>query len=63
MSNYKTDIHFRPSTKTGNVKCLNGSAHVKETFDIRDVTCPKCLDKTDEDQERWWDQFFARKSK
>jgi len=63
MSDYKTDIHFRPSFRTANVKCLNGWAHVKETFDIRDVTCPKCLDKTDKDQERWWDEFFMKNPK
>lgn len=37
-------IHFRPSDKTGNVRCLNGSAHVRQTFDINSVTCPLCKD-------------------
>ncbi len=36
-------VHFRPSTETANVRCLNGSAHVSETFDINLVTCPLCL--------------------
>lgn len=36
-------IHFQPSTQTLNVRCLNGSAHTKQTMDIKHVTCPLCL--------------------
>jgi hypothetical protein len=38
-------IHFRPSEHTKNVRCLNGSAHVKFTYDIDVVTCPLCKDE------------------
>ncbi len=46
-------IHFRPISYKGlipisgvyNVRCLNGSAHVRETFNITEVTCPLCKDK------------------
>ena len=60
---YRTAIHFKPSTKTDNVKCLNGSAHVHYSFRIEDVNCTKCLDETDKDQEHWWDEFFTKNSK
>lgn len=44
-------IHFQPISYTGsipiagthNVHCLNGSAHVRYSKDIKDVTCPLCL--------------------
>ncbi len=44
-----TLIHFRPMkytpgmSGTGNVRCLNGSAHTQETTDIKQVTCALCL--------------------
>jgi len=37
-------IHFRPSSQTRNVRCLNGSAHVQTSSDINKVTCPLCKD-------------------
>ena len=48
---YKTATHFKPLSKiTSNVRCLNGSAHVKTTTHIEDVTCALCLDaKTHQD--------------
>ena len=45
-------IHFRPDPKNGNVGCLNGNAHARDTFDINLVTCPKCLDR--DDNKYWW---------
>lgn len=38
-------IHFHPLPFNGNVRCLNGSAHVSYSYDIKDVTCPLCKDK------------------
>lgn len=38
-------IHFCPSVDTYNVRCLNGSAHARRTENIKEVTCPLCLDK------------------
>ena len=35
--------HFRPYGSSGNVRCLNGSAHARSTNDINKVTCLKCL--------------------
>jgi len=42
---YLDAVHFRPMQDNSNVRCLNGSAHLKETRDIRLVTCEKCLNK------------------
>ena len=39
-------IHYTPSNQTGNVRCLNGSAHAERTNDMRFVTCPLCLKPT-----------------
>jgi hypothetical protein len=36
-------IHFRPFGDNGNVRCLNGSAHARNTNDLKRVTCLKCL--------------------
>ena len=44
-SNYLTQTHFQPIQNYMNVRCLNGSAHIKKTTDINKVTCPLCLDK------------------
>jgi hypothetical protein len=41
---YRKAVHFRFSEKTGNVKCFNGSAHIRSSFDIINVTCGKCID-------------------
>ena len=47
-----TFIHHMPEAyiKVGgirhyNVRCLNGSAHVKVTYKKTEVTCPLCLDE------------------
>ncbi len=48
-------IHFRPSNKTANVRCLNGSAHVSETFDINYVTCELCKDSNT--NKKFWVRF------
>ena len=37
-------IHYRPFKDNRNVRCLNGSAHVRTAFDLKDVTCPICKD-------------------
>ena len=37
-------IHFRPFNDSGNVRCLNGSAHAHYSTDINKVNCLKCLD-------------------
>lgn len=39
----KDVVHFQPFRDNHNVKCLNGNFHAKRTFNINDVTCPKCL--------------------
>jgi hypothetical protein len=39
-------IHYMPSERSYNVRCLNGSAHVRRTNDIKVVTCPLCLDES-----------------
>lgn len=39
----KEIIHFRPYWNSRNVHCLNGSAHVNATSNIKEVTCLKCL--------------------
>lgn len=45
MSDYRTQVHFLPMPgKNTNVRCLNGSAHIARTSDIKEVTCPLCLD-------------------
>ena len=36
-------IHFEPFRDSGNVRCLNGSAHARYSNDINRVTCTKCL--------------------
>lgn len=41
---YKKAVHFLPSSKDGNVRCLNGSLNLTKTYDITLVTCPLCLD-------------------
>lgn len=38
-------VHYRPRTDNHNVRCLNGSAHIKRTTDITKVTCEKCKDE------------------
>jgi len=38
-------VHFHPMDDNGNVRCLNGSAHIRATRDIEAVTCTKCKDK------------------
>lgn len=35
-------IHYRPSPKSNNVRCLNGSAHVQTSSDMNAVTCTEC---------------------
>ena len=40
----KDTVHYRPMQGNGNVRCLNGSAHCRETDILKDVTCPKCLE-------------------
>ncbi len=36
-------IHYTPLPNTRNVRCLNGSAHVLSSSDLKDVTCPLCV--------------------
>lgn len=60
---YRTAIHWQPSDKTANVRCLNGSAHVRQTTRKEDVTCAKCLDTNDKSQNKFWDEFFQKHSK
>ena len=56
---YLTDIHFKPDSDYHNVRCLNGSAHIKRTNDLTKVTCKKCLDtKT---YQRFWIDYFSRR--
>lgn len=44
----KTDlVHFLPFKDNRNVRCLNGSAHVRTTYLIEFVTCPLCLDENE----------------
>lgn len=50
---YMDAIHFRPREDNGNVRCLNGSAHIKRTTDIKHVTCKACLDKNT--HKSFWD--------
>lgn len=39
-------VHFLPYRyENSNVRCLNGSAHVLVTDNIKNVTCPKCKNK------------------
>jgi len=44
-------IHYRPyPSATRNVRCLNGSAHVRTSSDLKAITCPLCLkEKTNEE--------------
>jgi hypothetical protein len=51
--------HFKPFNDNGNVKCLNGSAHVWETRNIKEVTCPKCLD--DNVAKSFWHEHEKKK--
>jgi Zn finger protein HypA/HybF involved in hydrogenase expression len=46
--------HYLPMPEeTGNVRCLNGSAHVRTTSSIEFVTCPKCKDTNT--NKKYWD--------
>ncbi len=59
-------IHFRPISYQGlipiggvyNVRCLNGSAHAKETFNITEVTCPLC--RNPETSKNYWNRMKER---
>ena len=48
-------IHFRPTNKTLNVRCLNGSAHTMDTYDINHVTCELCKDANT--NKEFWDRL------
>ncbi len=42
-----TLVHYMPSERSQNVRCLNGNAHANKTHEKSLVTCPLCLnDKT-----------------
>ena len=43
---YLNVVHYLPSDDTANVACLNGSAHLRTSIDLNQVTCQKCLDNT-----------------
>lgn len=46
MQDYMNQTHFIPLPDiTYNVRCLNGSAHIRATSNIKNVTCPLCLNK------------------
>jgi hypothetical protein len=44
-NDYLEQTHFLPIKNYSNVRCLNGSAHIKRSTDINDVTCPLCLNE------------------
>lgn len=49
---YKIAIHYLPSHENHNVRCLNGSAHIKRTHNINEVTCELC--KNPETNKPYW---------
>lgn len=51
---YKKAVHFRPMKDNGNVRCLNGSAHINASYNIEDVTCEKCLNP--DTHKNYWDE-------
>jgi len=52
---YRTTTHFLPLPHlTGNVRCLNGSAHLKKTEDPAKVTCDLC--KSAETYKEYWNE-------
>jgi hypothetical protein len=51
-------IHFRPSQKSNNVRCLNGSAHVQTSSDINKVTCTICRDS--KSNTNFWYRFITK---
>jgi len=46
-----TLIHYQPDPNNENVRCLDGFTKVRKTIDIKLVTCPMCLDFTNN---RFW---------
>ena len=50
-------IHYRPCFRNGNVKCLNGNAHARQTYNIEKVTCKECLKN---ETEGFWNKFFSK---
>ena len=51
-------IHFKPFNDNSNVKCLNGSIHVRRTTDATKVTCEACLKN---DTDNFWDTHEKKK--
>lgn len=52
---YLEAVHFLPLPHiTQNVRCLNGSAHIKRTSDITLVTCELC--KNPETAKAFWQE-------
>lgn len=39
---YLDAVHYQPMENNHNVRCLNGSAHVKQTRHVEFVTCELC---------------------
>lgn len=37
-------VHYQPLSYNSNVRCLNGSAHIRRTTDYKQVTCALCKD-------------------
>ena len=55
----KDMVHFQPFKDSFNVRCLNGSAHARRTFDKDKVTCPKCLNP--ETGQGFWNRHEAKR--
>ena len=58
-NDYRKAIHYQPINNYRNVRCLNGSAHIRRTTDINFVTCAKCLDKNT--FKRFWNEKIKEK--
>lgn len=59
---FTTIIHYRPLRDNGNVRCLNGSAHLHVSNTLKFVTCPLCLN-SNTNKEYWTKAKYWEKNK